>query len=111
MRMISVEQQFAEKLHAYTLPREQKQNSRVKDLIDMLLLKQLRPMDRVRFKQTLQKVYGARSTHTLPENLSPPPSDWLPLYENLTAECGLSHSMQEAYLELQEFFQTHVLEI
>ena len=108
MRMISVEQQFAEKLHAYTLPREQKQNSRVKDLIDMLLLKELRPIDRRRFKDTLQKVYGARGTHTLPENLGPPPSEWLPLFESLAAECGLSQSMQEAYLELQEFFQTDV---
>jgi hypothetical protein len=36
---ISKEQQFAEKLHAYTLPRpEDRPNSRVKDLIDMNLL-------------------------------------------------------------------------
>lgn len=109
MRMISVEQQFAEKLHAYTLPREQRQNSRVKDLIDMLLLKQLRPIEEVRFKHTLQKVYSVRGTHTLPENLGPPPSKWLPLYKSLASECGLSQSMQEAYFELQEFFQTHVL--
>lgn len=108
MRMISIEQQFAEKLHAYTLPREQKQNSRVKDLIDMLLLKEYRPIDGRRFKDTLQKVYDARGTHTFPDNLGPPPSDWLPLYGSLAAECGLSQSMQEAYLELQEFFQTDV---
>jgi hypothetical protein len=111
MRMISVEQQFAEKLHAYTLLREQKQNSRVKDLIDMMLLKQYRPIDRKRFKDTLQKVFGARGMHTLPENLVHPPSEWLPLYESLAAECGLSQTMQEAYLELQEFFQTHALGI
>lgn len=111
MRMISVEQQFAEKLHAYTLPREQKQNSRVKDLIDMLLLKQLRPFDKVRFKQTLQKVYGARGTHTVPEKLGSLPSEWLPLYENLAAECGLPQSMQEAHLELQDFLQPHALKI
>lgn len=111
MRMISIEQQFAEKLHAYTLPREQTQNSRVKDLVDMLLLKHLRPIDRGHFKQTLQKVYSARDTHTLPRSLSPPPSEWLPLYESLAAECGLSQTMHEAYLELREFFQTHVLAI
>lgn len=110
IQMISVEQQFAEKLHAYTLPREPRQNSRVKDLIDMLLLTQLRPIDRAHFKRTLQKVYRARGTHALPESLGSPPSDWLPLYESLAAECGLSQSMQEAYLELQEFFRTHVLE-
>lgn len=34
---ISKEQQFAEKLHAYTLPRTDRFNTRVKDLVDMLL--------------------------------------------------------------------------
>ena len=36
--MISAEQQFAEKLHAYTLPRLERVNTRTKDLIDMVLL-------------------------------------------------------------------------
>jgi predicted nucleotidyltransferase component of viral defense system len=108
MRMISVEQQFAEKLHAYTMPRDQRQNSRVKDLIDMLLLKQVRAIDRERFKQTLQKVYKVRETHTLPESLVAPSSEWRPIYESLAAECCLSQSMQEAFLELQAFFKTHV---
>ena len=35
---ISREEQFAEKLHAYTLPRTGRPNSRVKDLVDMVLL-------------------------------------------------------------------------
>jgi len=37
VRMIAREQQFAEKVHAYTLPR-QSTNSRVKDLVDLGLL-------------------------------------------------------------------------
>src|SRR5882762_7598640 len=36
--VISREQQFAEKLHAYSLPRRERVNTRTKDLIDMLLL-------------------------------------------------------------------------
>jgi hypothetical protein len=32
------EQQFSEKLHAYTLPRQSTVNSRVQDLVDMVLL-------------------------------------------------------------------------
>ena len=38
VQTISREQQFAQKLHAYTLPRSSA-NSRVKDLIDLALLK------------------------------------------------------------------------
>jgi Nucleotidyl transferase AbiEii toxin, Type IV TA system len=37
VRMIAREQQFAEKIHAYTLPRNAS-NSRVKDLVDLALL-------------------------------------------------------------------------
>lgn len=36
--MIPCEQQFAEKLHAYTLPRPGAVNSRVRDLVDIVLL-------------------------------------------------------------------------
>jgi hypothetical protein len=36
--VISAEQQFAEKLHAYSLPRGERANTRTKDLIDMVLL-------------------------------------------------------------------------
>ncbi len=43
---ISKEQQFAEKLHAYTLPRPDSTNSRVKDLVDMVLLAQMETLDR-----------------------------------------------------------------
>ncbi len=37
MLMISKEQQFAEKIHAYTLPRGNRINSRIKDLVDLQL--------------------------------------------------------------------------
>ncbi len=66
MRMISIEQQLAEKLHAYSLPREERLNSRVKDLIDMLLLIEHRNINADAFKQTIQKVFKARKTHMLP---------------------------------------------
>lgn len=36
--VISAEQQFAEKVHAYTLPRGERVNTRTKDRIDMVLL-------------------------------------------------------------------------
>ena len=43
--MISAKQQFCEKLHAYTLPREGRLNSRTKDLVDMVLLLSLYAFD------------------------------------------------------------------
>jgi hypothetical protein len=35
---VSPEEQFAEKLHAFTLPRVGRENTRVKDLVDLVLL-------------------------------------------------------------------------
>jgi predicted nucleotidyltransferase component of viral defense system len=46
--VISAEQQFAEKLHAYTLPRGERVNTRTKDLIDMVLLIREEKLDRAK---------------------------------------------------------------
>lgn len=104
MRMISIEQQFAEKLHAYSLPREQRVNTRTKDLIDMLLLLQLRQVDGKNLRKIAQKVFKVRGTHSLPESLEPPPSEWASLYEALAGECGITLNIHEAHEELNRFF-------
>ncbi len=43
---ISKTQQFAEKAHAYTLPWADRENTRVKDLVDLLLLVERGALDR-----------------------------------------------------------------
>jgi len=70
VRMIAREQQFAEKLHAYTLPRNSA-NSRVKDLVDMTLLIASGGLD-----DALHLTFERRGTHELPTTLVPPPADW-----------------------------------
>ncbi|NGX54580.1 MAG: hypothetical protein KR126chlam2_00193 [Chlamydiae bacterium] len=108
MQTISIEQQLAEKLHAYTLPRSERVNTRVKDLIDMLLLAQLRQINKTTFNRTLRKVFKARETHIIPKRLEQPPEEWLPLYQALAKECGLTQEMSQAYDELSSFFQSFV---
>jgi len=104
MRMISIEQQLSEKLHAYSLPRVDKLNSRAKDLIDMLLLIELRSTNPNIFKKTLQKVFNARNTHSIPISLDEPPKEWATLYKALANECGIKQSMSQAFYELNQFF-------
>ncbi|MBF5059624.1 hypothetical protein NEPTK9_001140 [Candidatus Neptunochlamydia vexilliferae] len=104
MRMISIEQQFAEKLHAYSLPREQRVNTRAKDLVDMLLLLELREIDGESLIDVVQKIFRVRRTHPLPKNLEPPPPEWALVYEALANECGITLSMFQAYEELNKFF-------
>jgi hypothetical protein len=73
IKIISIEQQFAEKIHAYTLFRGDKLNSRVKDLVDILLLMRMRSLDFEKLRANLQKVFKIRNTHVLPTQLPTPP--------------------------------------
>ena len=109
MRMISAEQQLAEKFHAYSLPRKERLNSRVKDLVDMLLLVEHRDFNAESFKVALQKVFRARNTHTIPASLDTPPDEWNPLYQALADECGIKQKMPQAFRELNQFFLQSVI--
>jgi len=72
--MIQREQQFAEKLHAYTLPRTAP-NSRVRDLVDLALLIQSGTLESNRVVQALRATFDLRATHPVPKALDPPPED------------------------------------
>lgn len=60
--MIQREQQFAEKLHAYTLPRTAAPNNRVRDLVDMVLLIQSRTLESSRVVQALHATFDLRAS-------------------------------------------------
>lgn len=102
--MISIEQQFAEKLHTYTLPRGDRINSRAKDLIDMVLLLNMKNLKLDECRQALQRVFKARDTHPLPEKLGEPPAEWQVQFAAMAAECGLSPDMREAFEAVVQFY-------
>jgi hypothetical protein len=81
--MIQREQQFAEKLHAYTLPRTGTANSRVRDLVDMILLIQSGTLDTALTTEALRGTFDLRGTHPIPAVLEPPPPDWSAPFERL----------------------------
>jgi len=101
--LIPREQQFAEKLHAYTLPRDPA-NSRVKDLVDMTLLIQSGELDQRRLLEALVLTFERRRTHELPNALPMPPADWQIPFVALSIECGLPTDINAAFVELQAFF-------
>lgn len=102
--MISVEQQFAEKLHAYTLPRLERPNTRVKDLVDMVLLAKMRSMDFEALKEALRLVFKVRQTHSLPQKVDVPPQAWEVPYNELAKECALMLSLDEAFREVEKIY-------
>jgi Nucleotidyl transferase AbiEii toxin, Type IV TA system len=104
--MIPREQQFAEKLHAYTLPRRGAANTRVRDLVDMVLLIQSATLDRNKVTEAIRVTFERRKTHALPNVLPVPPADWQKPYESLARECGLSGQAEDAFEILRTFAES-----
>ncbi len=103
--MISVEQQFAEKLHSYTLPSRQV-NTRTKDLIDLILLLKSKNQAPEAFQHVLQRVFRARNTHPLPTVLPEPPMSWQKPFAAMAGECGISQSLKDGFMKVSEFYIT-----
>jgi hypothetical protein len=105
---IAVEEVFAEKLHAYTLPR-QTVNSRDKDLFDMVMLIEKGNLDSAKLIACINNVFKRRSTHKLPVKLSSPPDSWERSFEKLTLETGRTLSVKEAFNILDAYFEGFIL--
>ena len=101
--MIAREQQFAEKIHAYTLPRNAA-NSRVKDLVDLALLIGSRELDKRRILEALRLTFERRGTHDL-ASLVPPPADWQIPFQALAEECGIPTDIAAVFARVQEFVE------
>jgi Nucleotidyl transferase AbiEii toxin, Type IV TA system len=100
---ISREEQFAEKLHAYTLPRTGRPNTRVKDFVDMILLMDSGTIDLVRLAENIQSTFQRRKTHKVPSSLPVPLSSWEEPFGEMAAECGLNKNLAEQHRRLANF--------
>lgn len=104
---LSREQQFAEKIHAYTLPRGERTNTRVKDLVDLMLLLNMGLPVADAVQRAVHVTFTRRATHEVPLVLPPPPDVWQATYDALTAECGMTGlSMDAAVRQLDDYWVT-----
>jgi hypothetical protein len=87
--MLPIQQHFAEKVHAYTLPWEGRPNTRVKDLVDLVLLLDIGLPENDQVLQAIQATFQRRGTHNIPTTLPTPPGLWQDIYKDLAAECGV----------------------
>jgi hypothetical protein len=85
VRLYPVETHLAEKLHAYTMPR-QRPNTRVKDLPDLALLATTKPLEARVLREAIATTFAHRNTHAIPTALQEPPAAWSPVYEALARE-------------------------
>jgi len=99
-------QQFAEKVHAYTFPWQDRDNTRVKDLVDLVLLVDSGLLVPERVRRALKATFETRGTHPLPAQLPDPPVNWAEPYAALAQELGLpAQTMPEAHAYLDEYWQ------
>lgn len=101
---VAPEEQFAEKLHAYTLPRVGRENTRVKDLVDLVLLIERTKLDAARLPKAIRETFQRRNTHEIPSALIPPPASWFGPFSELAAECSLEPNMEKHFGAVAQFF-------
>lgn len=70
---------LAEKLHAYTMPRE-RPNSRVKDLLDIAMLSTCEGLRAQELRDGFGLTFECRNTHAVPVDLPDPPPTWAVMY-------------------------------
>jgi hypothetical protein len=97
--VVDLRQQFAEKLHALTRVYESGESTRVKDLVDLVLLVEDGvPADRA-LVHRVRHVFNVRRVHAMPHRLPDPPQGWGAPYSVLAAEIGLDNlSHQDAHV-------------
>lgn len=105
VRMLQSEQQFAEKIHAYTLPRSGVPNSRVRDLVDLALLVRAGVMDQQRASAALSRTFARRGTHEIPHVLAAPPESWTIPFATMAEECSLEVDATEAFSQVVQYFK------
>ena len=102
---ISPEEQFAEKLHAYSLPRTDRENSRVKDLIDLVLLIEQTKLDAARLPTAVRETFRRRKTHEIPATIAQPPISWHTPFAEMAAECGIMPDIIKQFSRVAGFFE------
>jgi hypothetical protein len=98
LHIYPIETHLAEKLHAYTKPRDVP-NSRDKDLPDIALISTLAIPSAATLRAALEQTFGFRGTHAVPATLPRPPEFWHALYRQKADDHGLEWPTLEACYE------------
>ena len=103
-------QQFAEKVHAYTFPWTDRENTRSRDLVDMVLLIERGELDHDAVRRAVSETFAHRRRHEVPATLSPPPRAWAAEFPAMAAEAGISTTdLDEAFSILESYWSQYRL--
>lgn len=90
--VVALEQHVTEKLHAYTgtYGPDGRESTRVKDLVDLVLIGELAELDAKRLSRALVTTFERRASQPLPAAVPPPPRSWARPYAELAREVGIA---------------------
>jgi hypothetical protein len=104
-RAIPKAQQFAEKVHAYTFPWTDRENTRSRDLVDLVLLIERGDLDPAAIRDAVVETFRRRAKHKLPDRLPSPPEAWRDEFTVMAAETGISTTeLGDAFAALVEYW-------
>jgi predicted nucleotidyltransferase component of viral defense system len=107
IRATSPAQHFAEKVHALTRPFDDRINTRVKDLADIMLLFNRGLPDPPIVKRCVQEVFSARATHATPSKIGDPPLTWASSYSAMAKDLKLNETtLDDATVRLNDYWKT-----
>jgi hypothetical protein len=89
IEMVSVARHVGEKLHAMLLEFGDRENTRVRDLADLVILREHGLIDPRRAADAVRQVFAERAT-ALPRALPPFPTGWPERYERIAREQGIA---------------------
>jgi hypothetical protein len=99
-------QHFAEKLHAFTRDYGDRPNTRVKDLVDLVLLIESGLAPDASVVDAVRHVFAVRATHEVPAMLPEPPPSWVHTYPELAEGLTETPSRLDAAFDLvREFWR------
>jgi hypothetical protein len=98
-------QHFAEKLHALTRDHGDRLNTRVRDLVDLMLLIELELVRAPEVLPAVRHVFESRGMHPVPGDLPDPPAGWARDYAAAAAATSLrARTVDEAMSRLRSFW-------
>lgn len=101
---IPIAYHIAERLHAYTRTYgEGRQSSRVKDLIDLVLIAETTELIADPLRLAIDKTFSDRGTQKVPGALPAPPETWATPYRTLAMKTALDPDMHSGHTTAARF--------
>lgn len=99
-----ISQQLAEKVRAYVQEYVSGRSSRVKDLVDIILLAEMGELSGKMLEKAISIAFSSSGIETIPVSLPPPPREWATSFRRLADEVRLSErDLDSAYSSAQRF--------